>query len=108
MTYKVDISAPLQISLNEADPIASILQNIAIILKTAQGSCPMFREFGLPQDHISMPVTVAKTMLISEIKLAVEQFEPRAMVLSVTFGEGSGSPSQLTPIVEVEINNEES
>ena len=104
MTYSVDISKDLKLSLNESDLVASVLQNVAIILKTIKGSCPMFRDFGLPQDHLGMPIPVAKSMLIAEIKTAVEEFEPRANVISVTFSSNANSPTGVVPILEVEIN----
>lgn len=104
MTYTVDISKDLNLSLNEPDLVASVLQNIAIILKTTHGSCPMFRNFGLPQDHVGLPIPAAQQLLVAEIKTAIEEFEPRASVISVTFSSSTSSPTGVVPIVEVEIN----
>lgn len=104
MKYTVSVSDLDHVSLNEPDDVASILQNIAIILNTRQGTCPQYREFGLPREYLGAPIPVAKTLLISEIKDAIELYEPRAMVLGVTFAGDADTPANLVPIVEVEIN----
>lgn len=106
MSYKisaVDLSA---VRLNESETVASVLQNIAIILQTRQGTVPMYREFGLPMNFLDKPIPVAKPMLYVEVKEAIEEFEPRAEVLDVTFEEDPSAPGQLIPTVEVEIRNE--
>ena len=43
MGYKITMSEIGPISLNETDPVKSILQNVSIILRTIKGSCPMYR-----------------------------------------------------------------
>lgn len=45
-------------------------------------------------------------MFFAEIKEAVEEFEPRAEVLNVTFAEDPLTPGKLIPTVEVDIVNE--
>ena len=40
MGYKITMSEIGPISLNETDPVKSILQNVSIILRTIKGSCP--------------------------------------------------------------------
>lgn len=104
MKYTVQVGDLDHVSLSETDDVTSILQNIAIILKTRRGTCPQYREFGLPQDYLGLPIPAAKVLLISEIKDAVEAYEPRAMVLGVTFAGDADTPANLVPIVEVEIN----
>lgn len=103
MTYQVSITDQ-PIRLGEVDRIKSILQNVSIILRTRRGTCPMYREFGIPQDFLHKPTTVAKSMIFAEIRDAVEAFEPRCNVVSVTFTQSAAD--ELTPIVEVEIPDE--
>lgn len=40
MSYKVTASDIGAVQLNETDTVRSVLQNIAIILSTRQGTCP--------------------------------------------------------------------
>lgn len=106
MSYKVSPGDLSAVRLNETDTVASVLQNIAIILQTRQGTVPMYRHFGLPMTFLDKPIPVAKPMLYIEVKEAVEEFEPRATVLDVTFEEDASAPGTLIPTVEVEITNE--
>lgn len=103
MSYKVSEETLSAIRLNETGTVSSILQNVAIILSTRQGSCPLYRDFGLPQTFVDKPIPVAKAMLYAEIKEAVETYEPRAEVVSVSFQEDESVPGRLRPIVEVQI-----
>ncbi len=106
MTYQVSVNDK-SIRLGETDTIKSILQNVAIVLRTRRGSCPMYREFGLPQEYLHKPTTVARTMMYAEIRDAVEAFEPRCNVVSVNFADTDGAGDALIPVVEVEIVNEQ-
>ena len=105
MTYKVSAN-DLPIRLGETDTIKSALQNVAIILRSRQGTCPMYRDFGLPQKYIGLPISAARPLLYAEIREAVEAYEPRAKVLNVTFPEQEDFTEGLIPVVEVEIRNE--
>ena len=102
MTYSVTAGAPL--SLNETDTVASVLQNVAIILATRRGSCPLYRIFGLSMECLDRPMPVAKTLAQAEIKEAIETYEPRATVVGVTFEEPADMPGRLIPTVEVSID----
>lgn len=104
MSYKVSAVDLSTIRLNEPDPIASVLQNISVILRTQQGTVPMYREFGLPMKFLDKPIPVAKPMLYIEAKEAIELYEPRATVLDVFFTEDPNAPGKLIPAVEVEIS----
>ncbi|HWP51649.1 MAG TPA: GPW/gp25 family protein [Clostridia bacterium] len=106
MSYKVSAKDLGRITLNERDTVASVLQNIAIILKTRQQSVPLYRDFGIPMEFIDRPIPVAKPLLISEITEAISNYEPRATVIGITFQEDAATPGKLIPTVEVEITDE--
>lgn len=106
MTYQVSVNDK-SIRLGETDRIKSILQNVSIVLRTRRGSCPMYREFGLPQEYLHKPTTVARAMMYAEIRDAVEAFEPRCNVVSVNFADTGSTADALIPVVEVEIINEQ-
>lgn len=102
MIYTATTNVPL--TLNETDPVASVLQNVAIILSTRRGSCPMYRDFGIPMDFLDRPMPVAKTLAYAEIKEAIETYEPKATVVGVSFEERPGASGLLVPTVEVSID----
>lgn len=106
MGYKITMSEIGAISLNEPDTVKSILQNVSIILRTIKGSCPMYRGFGIDVALIDRPIPAAKVLLFSQIREAIEEYEPRVRVRSVDFDTQAEMQGTLIPIVEVEIINE--
>jgi len=104
MIYTVNPQDLSEIKLNENNEIASILQNIMIILSTCQHTVPLYREFGLPMEFTDKPIPVASTMMIAEIQEAISVFEPRATFVDISFETDESVPGKLIPIVEVEIN----
>ena len=106
MSYKVTAADISGLQMNVTDTVASVLQNIAVILATRKGDVPLYRDFGLSQEFVDKPTPVARVLLYAEVKEAVEQYEPRAEVIGVTFQEDRSAPGRLIPTVEVEIINE--
>ena len=107
MRYTVSAEGKTALSLNEQDRTSAILQNIAVILRTGQKTSPLYRGFGLPADFVDRPAPAAKALLVAAVREAVEQYEPRAEVISVTFSEDASAPGRLIPIVEVNILEQE-
>lgn len=104
MTYQVRAADLAHIRVNEQDTVSSVLQNVAVILSTKKGTVPLYRDFGLSWRSVDKPIPIAKVMLYTDVKEAIEEYEPRASVVNVTFREDSSTPGGLIPIVEVEIN----
>ncbi len=100
MSYSVTIGEG--IVLNESDTVASVLQNVAVILSTEKNTVPLDRELGISMSFLDKPLPAARVLAISEIKEAVERYEPRAKVVGVTFKQSEDG--KLIPTVEVEIN----
>lgn len=106
MSYKVSSRDISKMTLNESDTVSSVMQNIAIILSTRQGTVPLNRGFGLPMQFVDKPIPVAKVLMIAEITEAIAEYEPRAKLVNVTFEIDENVPGKLIPTVEVEISNE--
>ena len=101
MRYTVSATDLTAIRFNETDTVASVLQNIAVILSTRKGTIPLYRSFGLDMDK---PVPVAKVLMIARVREAIETWEPRATVLDISFREDPTQPGLLIPTVEVDID----
>ncbi len=101
MTYKV--SALESLRLGETETVRAVLRNISVILATRKGSVPFYRDFGVSWDALDKPLPIARSMLIPEIREAIEKWEPRALFLGVEFRRDPAQPGTLVPIVEVEI-----
>ena len=91
------------ISLNEEDLVKSVLQNIKCILSTRKGTIPLYRNFGLSMEFLDKPVQIARQMLWVDVKEAIEEFEPRAEVVDITYKYDEQDPGKLIPVVEVRI-----
>jgi phage baseplate assembly protein W len=82
--------------------VEEVLQNVRTILTTIKHSIPLDRSFGIDGEVIDLPINVAKAKMTNEIFRAVRQYEPRAVIESITFtGEDKGI---LRPKMEVRIN----
>ena len=106
MSYTVSATDLGNVRFNEIETINSVLQNIAVILSTPKGSVPLYRDFGLDWRHLDKPINVAKVLMISEVREAIERWEPRATVKSVSFSVDPAQPGTLIPTVEVDISLE--
>ena len=94
------------LTLNEQDTEKSIMQNIAIILKTKLRTVPMYREFGIDMRYLDKPINVATNLLAGELRDAIETWEPRVRFLGANFVQSKTDPGRLIPTVEVEIKHE--
>lgn len=106
MTYKVSAEEKAALSLNESEPVAAVLQQVAVLLTTKQGTVPLFREFGLPQNFLDKPVNVAKPLLYLEVKEAIERFVPQVELVNIEFKADEARPGRIVPIVEVRVKDE--
>jgi len=104
MSYTVSASRRDGLTLNETNRVESILQNISILLRTWQGDVPLRRELGLPMKFVDKPMNAAAPAMIVEIREAIQQYEPRAELVSVNFTQDASGI--LTPVVEVNIIDE--
>ena len=100
MEYTVKPTSGL-LKLNETDPVAAALQEVAVLLGTRQGEVPLFREFGLPQRFLDRPLNVARPVLLLEVKEALERFVPQVELLAVDLTADDGGRVQ--PVVKIRI-----
>ena len=97
-----------EIDLAPKNEHQEVLQNVAVILDTVQGSCPMFRDFGLPGSLYGRPQNVVESILVGYLYDQIEEFEPRAVVADIQF-EHNAATGQTIPIIylqEVDPDNE--
>lgn len=90
---------PIRLGLTGVD---EIVQNVRIILSTAQGSVPLDRNFGMEITSMDEPITIAKARLTTAIMYAIAEYEPRAIVQEVQFEEDLQT-GKLIPIVKIEV-----
>ena len=95
-----DEPVPLDICVN--DDVMSAIQNVALILSTQKGACPMYRDFGLPMDFVHRPFPAAQTLAAAEITDALRAFEPRASLVDLRL-DYTDEDGRYVLILEVEI-----
>ena len=69
--------------------VADIKRCLETLYQTAEGTCPLDREFGLNTDFVGMPMDVAKNLFAVEITEKTDRYEPRATVKSINFQTGN-------------------
>lgn len=106
MKYIIRADDKITYAFCESDTVKSVIQNCHLILTTRKGSVPMYRIFGIDMDFVDRPIPVAQTMMIAKVKEALEEFEPRAGFVNLTFEESTDKPGKIIPILEVEINEQ--
>ena len=104
MQYRLSAADLSAVTLSEDDAVTNVLQNVKMILSTRKGEIPMMRDFGLSMDFLDRPIPAAKALLLQEISEAVEQFEPRATVVDISFDAGASTDGVLRPVVTVEVS----
>ena len=84
------------------DFLQEIIQNVRTILTTAQGSAPLYREFGIDAGLVDAPISVAKAKLTAEIARQIAAFEPRCQLVSCTFDFNLDGKINITALIEAE------
>lgn len=87
-----------------ATGISEVIQNVRFILTTMMDSCPMDRDFSW-NPAVDAPMNVAQTRITARVIEAIEAYEPRAEVMSVTF-DAEPLNGRLIPKVRVKIHDE--
>ncbi len=104
MNVVINPSEDITLSLAPTSTLQEIIQNVLCILNTPLMSVPCYREFGVKNNYLHRPITVAQSAYASAIASAISEFEPRAIVDRVTFTVDPNHPDRLKPTVEVTIN----
>lgn len=102
MKYVIRSDAPLPLTPMENDAVMSALQNIALLCSTRRGTCPGYRDFGLPMAWLHRPAAAAEAIAAAEIGEAIERFEPRATFVDCALIEADNDEKYILQ-VEVEI-----
>lgn len=67
--------------------LKEIIQNVRTIITTVKTSVPLDRGFGIDGTIVDLPIPVARARITTEILQAINQYEPRAKVVSVDFSD---------------------
>lgn len=100
----IDITAESQeIVFNPATELEEIIQNVRTILTTFKKSVPMDRDFGINASVVDLPIAAAQAAMTADIVAAINRYEPRARVVSVSY-EGTEMDGIVRPKVRIKVN----
>lgn len=85
--------------------VKEVLQNITTIISTTRFTVPLDRRFGVDAGLLDSPIPVAQAQLSAQIIAAIQEREPRARVLEITY-TGDAAEGVLIPQVKVDVINE--
>lgn len=73
-----------------------IVRNVQTILTTPLDTCPLYRDFGLDVSYLDHPLDLAQNLFAVAAMEAVERWEPRVRVTSVSFvAEGAEAEGRM-------------
>lgn len=87
-----------------SDIATEVLQNVRTIISTPKYSVPLDRNFGIDFSVLDQPMQVAQAKLADDIIRAVNDYEPRAEITSISFS--ADNDGILIPKVMVKLDDQ--
>ena len=106
MTVSIDFSQPLDLTLAPEDSTEETIQSLYILLNTAIGEVPCYRDFGVDSEYLHKPMNVAQTMYAASITAAIQKYMPDILIENISFTSDPNNPATLYPKLEVTIEDE--
>ena len=103
MRYTINSDEKIPLDICENDKVRSVLQNVALILSTKKGTCPMYRDFGIPMAWVHRPLAAAEALAAAEVAEALAAFEPRATFVDLSLIFDRENCGKYKLLLEVEI-----
>lgn len=97
----IDTSRKMDLSLAPKTEEEAKVQQLYILIKTIQGECPLYRDFGVANDYLHMPVNAAQTAFTLAITEALRRYMPGIVLENVRFVATDGMRGILHPVLEV-------
>ncbi|MCD8052267.1 MAG: GPW/gp25 family protein [Clostridiales bacterium] len=72
------------LNFGPTDEAEEIAQNVAVLMNTPAGNVPLERGMGLRKDYLDSPPAVAQVKFEAELADTLDDYEPRATLLSTT------------------------
>ena len=103
MGFFVTVDGNIVNKLAPATLVEEVSQNITTILLTPKGTVPLDRAFGTSWQFIDRNTPAAESLIVADILDAIEEYEPRANILNITF-DTNEMTGQIIPRLEVALN----
>lgn len=103
MIYTISTDRKVPLTLSQTNEVMDKLQQIALLISTKQGTCPQYRDFGIPKRFEGKPFNVAENIAMMEITEAINQFVPGVLLVDVRLKFSREKLGKYSLEVEVEI-----
>lgn len=99
----IDTSQKRELTLAPETETDAKVQELYILICTIKGECPMYRDFGVSNDFLHMPVDAAQTAMTMAITEALRKYMPDVELENIRFStnEMDAMRGILNPVVEV-------
>ena len=99
----IDTSQKRELTLAPETETDAKVQELYILICTIKGECPLYRDFGVSNDYLHMPVNAAQTAMTLAITEALRRYMPDVELEGIRFStnELDGMQGTLNPVVEV-------
>lgn len=97
----IDTSKKIDLSLAPETETDAKVQEIYILISTIKGECPLYRDFGISNDFLHMPINMAQTAFTLAITEALRKYMPDVRLNNIRFEASDGMKGLLNPILEV-------
>lgn len=99
----IDTSQKRELTLAPETETDAKVQELYILICTIKGECPMYRDFGVSNDFLHMPVDAAQTAMTMAITEALRKYMPDVELENIRFStnEMDAMRGILNPVLEV-------
>ncbi len=97
----IDTSKKMNLSLAPETEQDAKVQELYILICTIQGECPLYRDFGVSNDYLHMPINAAQTAFTLAVTEALQRYMPDVRLNNIRFEASDGMRGILNPILEV-------
>lgn len=101
MTYVIDFEKKIDLKIKPRNETERKQQEMYVLCSTAIAEVPLYREFGLDKTYLSMPMSIAQTLVVSAIAEAARDFMPDLRVDQIYFRQDAETPEHMISRIEV-------
>lgn len=87
----------------KATVLEEVQRNLLLLYETAEGTCPGDRSFGLNQDFVDRPISIAKNLFALEVTEKTEIYENRAEIINISYEQAENG--NLTPKITIKLKD---
>ncbi len=99
----IDTSVKRELTLAPKSETDAKVQELYILVNTIMGECPLYRDFGISNDYLHMPVIAAQTAFTLAVTEALRKYMPDVQLDNIRFETNTlkAMAGEIHPVLEV-------